>query len=138
MIRLDGYNVWLSYEVPGTPDAEDYAALLNAVAGLDLSEDQLMEVGQQSRNLEKAFNTLHTEMARKDDLPPRRYMEEPTKSGPYKGSLCEPDKWNKMLDDFYEVQGWDKATGLQTRKTLESLDMHDVAEMLSRAGKLIE
>jgi aldehyde:ferredoxin oxidoreductase len=119
-------------------EVSDYAALLNSAAGLDVAEEQLMKVGQQSRNLEKAFNTLHTDMGRKDDLPPRRYMEEPTKSGPYKGSLCEPDKWNKMLDEFYEVQGWDKATGLQTRKTLESLDMHDVAEKLAQAGKLID
>jgi len=31
MIRPDGYNLWLSYEAPGTSDAEDYAALLNTI-----------------------------------------------------------------------------------------------------------
>lgn len=119
-------------------EVSDYAALLNAVMGLSISEEELMHIGRQSRNLEKAFNSLHTGMGRREDLPPRRYMEEPTRSGPYKGFMCEPDKWNRMLDEFYEIQGWDKTTGLQTRKTLEKLDMHDVAEKLAEAGKLID
>jgi aldehyde:ferredoxin oxidoreductase len=77
-------------------------------------------------------------MARLDDLPPRRYMEESVKSGPYKGYRCDKDKWEEMLDDFYELQRWDKATGLQTQKTLEDLGMDDVAEKLRKAGKLIQ
>ncbi|OGP87930.1 MAG: hypothetical protein A2156_01485 [Deltaproteobacteria bacterium RBG_16_48_10] len=119
-------------------EVSDYAALLNSVMGLELTEEELMSMGRRSRNLEKAFNTLHTNMARLDDLPPRRYMEEPVKSGPYKGYRCDKDKWEEMLDDFYELQGWDKATGLQTQKTLEELGMDDVAEKLRKAGKLIE
>ena len=117
-------------------EVSDYAALLNSVMGLDLSEEELMHLGRQSRALEKAFNSLHTDMGREDDLPPQRYREEPVKSGPFKGYRCEPDQWGRMLDDFYEIQGWDRATGLQRRSTLDSLGMADVAERLARAGKL--
>ncbi len=118
-------------------EVSDYTALLNSVMGLDLTEEALMEIGRQSRNLEKAFNTLHTDMGRQHDFPPRRYMEEPVKSGPYKGERCEPGKWGEMLDQFYELQGWDKASGLQTRATLEQMDMADLAERLAQAGKLL-
>ncbi|GAJ00760.1 unnamed protein product [marine sediment metagenome] len=42
-----------------------------------------------------------------------------------------------MLDEFYELYGWDKATGWQTRKCLTELGMEDIAEKLAKVGKLI-
>jgi aldehyde:ferredoxin oxidoreductase len=119
-------------------EVSDYVALLNSVTGLDLEEEELMRIGKQGRNLEKAFNTLHTNMGRQDDLPPRRYMEEPVKSGPYKGYRCERERWDEMLDEFYELQGWDKETGLQTCKGLVELGMEEVAKRLLKAGRLID
>jgi aldehyde:ferredoxin oxidoreductase len=119
-------------------EISDYAALINAVMGLSLSEPELMRIARKSRNLEKAFNTLNTDMGRLDDMPPRRYMEEPIESGPYKGHRAEPARWHRMLDEFYTLQGWDAATGLQTRSGLSALDMQDVAEKLAGTGRLIE
>jgi len=119
-------------------EISDYTDLINAVMGLDVTEPQLMHIARQSRNLEKAFNTLHTDLARKDDMPPRRYMEEPIRSGPYKGHRADREKWEQMLDEFYALQGWDIASGLQTRQGLAALDLSDVAEMLAARGKLIE
>jgi aldehyde:ferredoxin oxidoreductase len=71
-------------------------------------------------------------------MPPKRYMEEPIPSGPYKGERAEEDKWNQMLDEFYDLHGWDRETSLQTRSGLAALGMADVAEKLAAAGKLIE
>ncbi len=119
-------------------EVSDYAALINSVVGLDLTEIELMHIAKQSRNLEKAFNTLNTDLARNDDMPPKRYMEEPIKSGRYKGHRAEKEKWNDMLDAFYALHGWDKATGLQTKKGLFELGLEDVAEKLAKAGKLIK
>jgi aldehyde:ferredoxin oxidoreductase len=65
-------------------------------------------------------------------------MEEPVKSGPYKGYRCEKENWDRMLDEFYELQGWDRRTGLQTRTCLTKLGMEDVAEKLERVGRLID
>jgi aldehyde:ferredoxin oxidoreductase len=119
-------------------EPSDYAELTSSAMGIDLTEEEFMLIGRRSYNLEKAFNTIHTDLSRKDDYPPRRYMEEPVKSGPYAGQKCDKDKWDEMLDRFYELHGWDKKTGLQTRRGLNELDMGDVAEKLERAGKLIE
>jgi aldehyde:ferredoxin oxidoreductase len=119
-------------------EVSDYAALLDSALGLDLDEKELMRIARRSRALEKSFNSLHTDMGREDDLPPRRYMEESVKSGPFKGHRCEPDKWGRMLDDYYEFQGWDRRTGLQRKSTLESLGMDDVARRLAVAGKLAD
>ena len=119
-------------------EVSDYTALLNSALGLHLTEEELMNIARRSRNLEKAFNTLHTSMGRHDDLPPKRYMDEPVKSGPYRGYRADREEWEKMLDEFYDLQGWDKATGLQTRKTLVDLEMGNIAERLDNAGKLIQ
>jgi aldehyde:ferredoxin oxidoreductase len=119
-------------------EVSDYVALTNSAMGLNLSEEELMRIAKQSRNLEKAFNTLHTNLSRQDDYPPKRYMGEAVKSGPYKGHRCEKERWDEMLDEFYEYQGWDKETSLQTLRGLKKLGMEDIAEKLEKAGKLIK
>lgn len=115
---------------------EDYTNLVNSAMGLDLTEEEFMLIGRRSYNFEKAFNTIHTAFDRNDDYPPARYMEEPVKSGPYAGYRCDREQWDKMLNEFYELQGWDKETSLQTRRGLVELGMEDVAEKLEEVGKL--
>ncbi len=117
----------------------DFAELINRGMGLDLKEEELMDhYAAIGRNLEKAFNTLHTNMSREDDLPPRRFQEEEVKSGPYKGFKIDENKYNEMLDEFYELWGWDKKTGMQTRTGLEKLGLKNIVEKLAEQGKLID
>lgn len=119
-------------------EPSDYARLVSAAMGIDLTGEEFMLIGRSSYNLEKAFNTIHAGFDRKDDYPPRRYMEEPVKSGPYAGYKCDKDKWDEMLDIFYELHGWNRETGWQTRRCLAELGMDDVAEKLEAAGRLID
>ena len=118
-------------------EPSDYVALTNSVMGTDLTEEELFLIARRSYNLEKAFNLLHTNLDRNDDYPPKRFMEESVKSGPYKGCLCEKENWDTMLNQFYELHGWDKKNGLQTRASLVELGMEKVAEKLNREGRLI-
>jgi aldehyde:ferredoxin oxidoreductase len=39
-----------------------------------------------------------------------------------------------MKNEYYQLRGWDVATGLQTRRTLEELELNDIAEDLDRRG----
>ena len=119
-------------------EPSDYVALMNSAMGTDLTEEALFYAARRSYNLEKAFNTLHAKFDRKDDYPPERFMKEPVKSGPYKGFRCEKEKFDKMLDEFYELLGWDKNTGLQTERSLKELKMENVAARLESAGMLIK
>lgn len=123
----------------GTPILEpaDYAELVSSATGMELTEEDLMLMGRRAANLEKAFNTIHTDFDRKDDYPPRRYVEESIKSGPCAGHRCDRERFDEMLDRFYELHGWDKRTGLQTSKCLTELGMEDIARKLEKAGKLI-
>jgi aldehyde:ferredoxin oxidoreductase len=115
----------------------NYLELVNAGMGLDLSEEELMDhYARVGRNLEKAFNGLHTSLGREDDLPPKRFRDEPVKSGPYKGLRADEAEYNKMLDEYYEMWGWDRRTGLQTREELVRLGLGDIADRLAAIGKL--
>ncbi len=116
----------------------DYIELIYSVMGLDVTLDELMLSGRIGYNLEKAFNTIHAGFDRTDDLPPKRFMNEPIKSGPYAGMIADRDQYNKMLDKFYLLHGWDSSTGRQTRSCLDKLGLHHVAEKLAECGCLIE
>ena len=102
-------------------------------------------------NLEKAFN-VREGATRKDDHLPHRLMNEvlppPSGKGDDRSAAVagRPDAvkeqinsrahLDRMLDEYYELHGWDKATGFQRCKTLGDLDLGDVAAELDRMGKL--
>ena len=117
-------------------EVSDYAELISSALGVELAEEELMLIGKQGINLEKAFNTVHAGFTRKDDYPPRRYMDEAVKSGPYAGARCDQKEWDTMLDRFYELHGWNKQNSWQTKKCLMELGLEDVAQKLEKAGKL--
>lgn len=115
---------------------EEVACLVSTATGREYTADELLEIGRRSHNIQKAFNTLHAGFTRADDLPPKRFLEEPIKSGPFAGARLDLEKWNSLLDDYYQLHGWDPATGWQTRACLESLGLHTAAERLEDAGRL--
>jgi aldehyde:ferredoxin oxidoreductase len=54
----------------------------------------------------------------------------------YSERTLDRDKFDEFKTRFYELQGWDAATGYPTRATLESLGLGYVADELERNGKL--
>jgi aldehyde:ferredoxin oxidoreductase len=45
-------------------------------------------------------------------------------------------KYNKMLDDYYDLHGWDRETSYPKRQTLLDLGLEYVADDLEKIGKL--
>jgi aldehyde:ferredoxin oxidoreductase len=41
-----------------------------------------------------------------------------------------------MLDEYYDLHGWDRETSYPTRETLVALDLDYVADDLEKIGKL--
>jgi aldehyde:ferredoxin oxidoreductase len=37
-----------------------------------------------------------------------------------------------MLEDYYELRGWDRATGIPAREHLKALGLEDVAEDMGK------
>jgi aldehyde:ferredoxin oxidoreductase len=116
---------------------DEYAGLYSAATGYEISGDELMTAAERIHNIEKAFNTLHTDFTRKDDYPPSRFMDEPIATGPLKGEILLRDKWGQMLDEYYELHSWDKETSWQTSQSLERLQLGEIADELKTIGRLI-
>ncbi len=120
-------------------DISDFVQLINYGMGLDVTEENLMDYyAPIGRNMEKAFNGLHTNMSRDDDMPPKRFLLEEVKSGPYKGFKIDEDQYNNMLDEYYNLWEWDVKTGRQTKTLLERLGMKEIADRLAKKGKIVK
>jgi aldehyde:ferredoxin oxidoreductase len=109
---------------------EELAAMVSEATGSPMSVDDLFLIGQRIVNVEKAFNTIHRGFSREDDMPPKIFVDEPIKSGQYKGERLDEARWNEMLDEFYESHGWSNETGQQTRDGLQRLGLGDVWQVL--------
>jgi len=112
------------------------AELYSAATGWETSAQDLKRLTIKQLNLEKAFNLRHTGFDRKDDLPTPRDMNEPIPSGRLKGWKMDHDKFNRMLDEYYDLHGWDRETSFPQKKTLVDLGLETVADDLQRIGKL--
>ncbi len=101
-----------------------------------ISEKDMLKAGERAFNIEKAYNT-RCGATRADDTIPDRFFEEPLRGGgPSGGSVVERDKFDRILEEYYEDRKFDPKTGLPTRAGLESLGLKDIAEDLEARGKL--
>ena len=107
------------------------AKFYNAVTGCSLSAKDVMHIGERIINLERAFN-VREGLTRKDDTLPKRFLDEVLPDGPGKGQTV---KLEPMLDEYYQLRGWEKDTGFPTRKKLEELDLKEVADELESMGR---
>jgi len=114
-----------------------YARIVSAATGWEMSGKDLMLTGERIHNVGKAFNTLHAGFDRTHDYPPKRLMKDPIKSGPRKGERLEKIEWDKMLDRYYQLHGWDKRTGRQSKSSLQNLQLEDMVDDLEKADKLL-
>ena len=55
--------------------------------------------------------------------------------GPGKGQTVNLDL---MLDEYYDLRGWDRETGIPRKETLERLGLMKEIEDLRRMGRLPE
>ncbi|MEB3825761.1 MAG: aldehyde ferredoxin oxidoreductase C-terminal domain-containing protein, partial [Desulfurococcales archaeon] len=60
--------------------------------------------------------------SREMDTPPAKWFKQPLTKGPLAGSHLDYDKYNQLLDYYYEIRGWDNR-GVPTKETLEKLGL---------------
>ncbi len=103
----------------------DLVNLVSTATGWDWDEQDLMRAGERIHNLERLFNFVHAGFDHKDDVPPKRFFDEPIKSGPYKGESLDRERFAAMLRENYALHGWNK-DGLPTKETLADLGLLEV------------
>ena len=109
------------------PNFEDWPKVIYYNTGLEFTPEEIWTVAERCNNLERLFN-LREGLTRNDpvkgDTLNHRYFDEPCRRGAPDviGARIDRDKFNTMLDEFYEHHGWDK-DGVPTAATLKRLGL---------------
>ena len=111
---------------------EWYQKYLQASTGHNFSLEQINLISDRILNLIRAFwvREYGDKWSRDLDIPPMRWFKEPLTEGPLKGSVLDLQKYNDMLDIYYQKRGWNK-NGIPTKETLEKLGLADAASQLT-------
>jgi len=113
-------------------DLDYYPKLLTAVTGINWSLDDLRVVAHRIYTLTRAYWVReHATWGREMDYPPARWFKQPLTKGPYAGHKLDFEKFNKMLDMYYEMRGWDER-GIPKRETLSKLKLEFTVPVLEK------
>lgn len=86
---------------------EHFGELIRAAIGLELTEQELREVGRRIVDIERTLN-VRLGLTRADDTLPRRYFEDPFPMGPSAGHRIDRDKFDQLLTRYYARRGWNE------------------------------
>jgi aldehyde:ferredoxin oxidoreductase len=104
----------------GLDAVSDVVAMVNAATGFNLTPEEYMKVGERVHNLTRAFWFREVpDFGTKYDMLPWRCLHEPLPEGPAKGKTVPLEP---MLQEYYEVSGWDK-NGKPTKAKLLELGL---------------
>ena len=113
-----------------TPSFEAPAKLFSLATGRDTTEDELLSAAQRTRTLERAFNVIKGGR-RKDDTLPKRLFEITVPGGMFKGEKLERQKFDKMVDEYYQLRGWDE-DGIPTEETFKKFELSSEWEVFKK------
>jgi aldehyde:ferredoxin oxidoreductase len=135
----------------GDPTLE--SRILSAVTGMAIDEEGYYRTGERLFNLQRAIQGREGRVGRKDDTLDEFNFTEALEveegflglfnpefmlPGPggelitRKGCVVERDKFEKMMDEYYALRGWDVKTGLQKKETLEALSLSEIIPELEK------
>lgn len=102
-----------------SPFDADMQTVLQAVTGWQMDAAELEAIGERVYNLERLIN-VRRGLSRRQDTLPYRVTHEPIPTGASQGRYCPKDTLQALLDEYYQVRGWD-AQGQPTPEKLAAL-----------------
>lgn len=103
----------------GTISYDIMAELLTLVTGREWTADEMGEVGRRVLNIGRAFNQREG-FNRAHDTVPKRVVKDALKSGPAAGQVIPPEAFEDMLNQYYEVMGWNE-DGTMPEELIQSI-----------------
>jgi len=94
---------------------------VKAVTGWDTSLWELLKAGERSANMARVFNVREGFSPKDDRLPDRLHRE--LEGGALKGERITPEEFERMLQLYYGMAGWDSKIGAPTEAKLTELDL---------------
>ncbi|MBI3973412.1 MAG: aldehyde ferredoxin oxidoreductase family protein [Chloroflexi bacterium] len=124
-------QVWSAYNAIGMCDfvgvpigvlaLQKLVEYVNAVTGWQMSLHEFLKVGERANTMARLFNDREGFTAADDSLPPR--MFEGLGNGPLEGERIDPDEFERAKRLYYEMAGWEAATGFPTAGKLAELEL---------------
>lgn len=115
---------WIEFNI----EPNVYADFYTHAVGIETQFDQLMERSEAIYNITRAIN-LRRGISRKDDYPPPRTFTDPVPKGPFKGKTLSREKYEEILNHYYDSRGWDQ-NGIPKKETLIRLGLEDIIELI--------
>ncbi len=118
---------------------EDMLQAISASTGIELSEKDYLKAGERIWNLIRLFNLREGFSRKEDTLPPRMFedpLELPDGFFDRKEVVIPRDEFEKALDDYYALRGWDK-NGVPSEEKIKELGL-DVYMNEMKENKFIE
>ncbi|MBQ6496320.1 MAG: aldehyde ferredoxin oxidoreductase family protein [Firmicutes bacterium] len=103
----------------GTVDYPLMAELLTMITGREWTVEEMAEVGRRVLNIGRAFNQREG-FTREHDIVPQRMFKDKLKGGPADGQVLTEEGFQDILDQYYEIMGWDE-NGCLPQELLDTL-----------------
>ncbi len=100
---------------------ETMSELISCVRGREISVAELEKAAERIWNIGRLFNVREGFKAGEDTLPDRIFKD-PLKSGAPAGRVLPRDQFDAMLQEYYQLRGWD-SNGIPTPEKLKELEM---------------
>ncbi len=107
------------------------------LTGLQMSEEEFNRAFERIFTLERAILVRNNGRSRQDDESIIPYLERPELwTNPFLGEPQRLDrkKFLRLMDEYYQLRGWDKNTARPLRAKFEELGLKDVADDLEGRG----
>lgn len=117
---------------------DNYSVYFNKVTGLNWDLEDFWKVSDRIYSLMKFFWAREfPDWNRSKDYPPEVWFDPANadKEGHIAGKILELDKYDQLLNYYYEIRGWDKR-GIPTKKTAAELGLSDEAIEVEKYIKL--
>lgn len=148
-------SIWPIIWIKGgkSPIGEDTleSQIYSSVTGIETDKDGLDKLGERVFNLQRAIRLREGWLEKQGDnlldvsyktpIETARFNVDclvPDKDGKpvsRKGKVVERDKFDKMMNEYYELRGWD-TKGLPTKAKFKDLELDDIAKDLEKKGLL--
>jgi len=97
--------------------------MIKAVTGWeDFTLEEMMTVGERRLNMMRVFNAREG-LTRAEDKLPKKFFKALAGTGPTADVALSQDELTQAQDMYYELSGWDAASGNPTAETLRRLEL---------------
>lgn len=115
-------------------EVDHYVDYFNKTTGLNWSLDDFWKVADRIYALIRAFWVREfPNWDRKCDYPPKIWFDplNADQEGLIAGKILEYDKYDRLLDHYYELRAWDKR-GIPKKQTMKDMDLEKEATELEK------